>query len=151
MDIGVNVHQILLGETVKVTHWFLKKSFLYVRMCDWLSQLVPHLHQLTCFIKPGFKKLENVNWKLEYIHTYKIQTNFNILYNLHMIWNSHKSVSSFYEENNFKLCWTRQLLNVFKLWCEWGTSSLAFGLMGYWLRGHDGERNNCFSKIQLVG
>ena len=22
---------------------------------------------------------------------------------------------------------------------------------GYWLRGHEGERNNCFSKIQLVG
>ena len=27
----------------------------------------------------------------------------------------------------------------------------AEGRMGYWLRGHDGERNNCFSKIQLVG
>ena len=24
------------------------------------------------------------------------------------------------------------------------------GLMGYWLRGHESERNNCFSKIQLV-
>ena len=23
--------------------------------------------------------------------------------------------------------------------------------MGYWLRGHEGERNNFFSKIQLVG
>ena len=23
--------------------------------------------------------------------------------------------------------------------------------MGYWLRGHEGESNNCFSKIQLVG
>ena len=23
--------------------------------------------------------------------------------------------------------------------------------MGYWLRGHEDERNNCFSKIQLVG
>ena len=22
---------------------------------------------------------------------------------------------------------------------------------GLWLRGHEGERNNCFSKIQLVG
>ena len=21
--------------------------------------------------------------------------------------------------------------------------------MGYWLRGHEGESNNCFSKIQL--
>ena len=27
----------------------------------------------------------------------------------------------------------------------------AFGLMGYWLIGYEGERNNCFSKIQLVG
>ena len=25
------------------------------------------------------------------------------------------------------------------------------GRMGYWLRGHEGERDNCFSKIQLVG
>ena len=23
--------------------------------------------------------------------------------------------------------------------------------MGYWFRGHEGERNNCFSKIELVG
>ena len=23
--------------------------------------------------------------------------------------------------------------------------------MGYWLRGHDSERNNCFNKIQLFG
>ena len=23
--------------------------------------------------------------------------------------------------------------------------------MGYWLRGHEGKRNNCFSKIQPVG
>ena len=27
----------------------------------------------------------------------------------------------------------------------------AEGEMGYWLRGHEGERNNCFSEIQLVG
>ena len=27
----------------------------------------------------------------------------------------------------------------------------AIAQMGYWLRGHEGERNNCFSKIQLVG
>ena len=23
--------------------------------------------------------------------------------------------------------------------------------MGYWLSGHECERNNCFSKIQIVG
>ena len=27
----------------------------------------------------------------------------------------------------------------------------ALGRMGYWFRGHEGDRNNCFSKIQLVG
>ena len=27
----------------------------------------------------------------------------------------------------------------------------AEDLTGYWLRGHEGERDNCFSKIQLVG
>ena len=35
-----------------------------------------------------------------------------------------------------------------------GPESIAHeteGLMSYWLRGHEGERNNYFSKIQLVG
>ena len=27
----------------------------------------------------------------------------------------------------------------------------AEGRMDYWLRDHEGERNNCFSKFQLVG
>ena len=27
----------------------------------------------------------------------------------------------------------------------------AKGRIGYWLRDHEGERNNCFSKIHLVG
>ena len=27
----------------------------------------------------------------------------------------------------------------------------AKGRMGYWLRSHEGERNNRFSKIQIVG
>ena len=27
----------------------------------------------------------------------------------------------------------------------------AKGWMGYWLKWHEGERNNCFSKIELVG
>ena len=35
-----------------------------------------------------------------------------------------------------------------------GSESIAYeaeGQMGYWLRGHSGEWNNCFSKIQPVG
>ena len=34
-----------------------------------------------------------------------------------------------------------------------GSESIAHeaeGRMGYWLGDHEGERNNCFSKIQLV-
>ena len=27
----------------------------------------------------------------------------------------------------------------------------AEGRVGYWLRGYEGEKNNCFSEIQLVG
>ena len=30
-------------------------------------------------------------------------------------------------------------------------AQVAEGRMGYWLRGHEGKRNNCFSKIQPVG
>ena len=39
-------------------------------------------------------------------------------------------------------------------WAGMGSESIAHeagGRMGYWLRGHEGERNNCLSKIQLVG
>ena len=35
-----------------------------------------------------------------------------------------------------------------------GSESIAHeaeGRMGYWLIANEGERNNCFSKIQLVG
>ena len=35
-----------------------------------------------------------------------------------------------------------------------GSESIAHeaeGRMGYLLRGHEGERNNCFSKIELAG
>ena len=35
-----------------------------------------------------------------------------------------------------------------------GSESIAHeaeGQIGYWFRGHEGERNNCFSKSQLVG
>ena len=35
-----------------------------------------------------------------------------------------------------------------------GSESIAHeakGRIGYWLKAHEGERNNCFSKIQQVG
>jgi len=31
------------------------------------------------------------------------------------------------------------------------TAHEAEGRMGYWRRGHEGERNNCYSQIQLAG
>ena len=30
-------------------------------------------------------------------------------------------------------------------------TTIPLALLGYWLRAHEGERNNCFSKIQLAG
>ena len=39
-------------------------------------------------------------------------------------------------------------------WARMGSESIAHeakGQMGYWLRAHEGESNNCFSKIQLAG
>jgi len=31
----------------------------------------------------------------------------------------HYAVRLFYDERTFKLCLTKQLLNMYKLWCEW--------------------------------
>ena len=62
------------------------------------------------------------NWNTGFYTGFK----FNMFYNLHrdLICNQFKSVSSFYEGNNFKLCLTKQPLNMFKFWCEWGFSFL---------------------------
>ena len=35
--------------------------------------------------------------------------------------------------------------------CSESIAHEAEGQIGCWLRGHEGERNNCFSNIQLVG
>ena len=46
--------------------------------------------------------------------------------NLCWIWSKKTLVSSFYKENNFKLCLTKQLLNMLNLWCERGISVWKF-------------------------
>ena len=51
------------------------------------------------------------------------------------------SASSFYKEINFKQCLTKQLLNMFKLWCERGIS-LA------WLELHRGVVNR-YEKLSV--
>ena len=49
------------------------------------------------------------------------------------------------------MMFTSHIENIFDNYSSSPNGLLVFGLMGYWLRGHEGERNNCFSKIQLVG
>ena len=49
--------------------------------------------------------------------------------------------------------WNKKYLTIIPL-ALMDSESIAHetkGRMGYWLRGHEGERNNCSSKIQLVG
>ena len=48
------------------------------------------------------------------------------------------------------LKWCLTIIPLFRM----GSESIAHeaeGRMSYKLRGHEGERNNCFSKIQLFG
>ena len=48
-----------------------------------------------------------------------------------------------------------RLVNILFLESEWAMSQIiaheAKNRMGSWLIGYEGERNNCFSKTQLVG
>ena len=48
-----------------------------------------------------------------------------MFFNLSWIWIEKTLVSSFYKENNFKSCLNKKLLNMFKLWCEWGISHIV--------------------------
>ena len=49
------------------------------------------------------------------------------------------------------LFWNIKYLTIIPL-ARMGYESIAHeaeGRMGYWLRAHEGSKNNCFSKIQL--
>ena len=48
-----------------------------------------------------------------------------MFFDLRWIYSKKTSVSSFYKENNFKPCLTKQLLNIFKLWFERGIRFLC--------------------------
>ena len=61
--------------------------------------------------------------KLELRFLDNIQIKFNLVCNLHVNYNSQKSVSSFYEDN-FEPCLPKHLLTKLKFWCEWGIISL---------------------------
>ena len=62
---------------------------------------IPHSHQLNMFNQTRFRKMRTIKEKLQ----------------LRLLC---RPVSGFYKENNFKPCLTKQLLNIFKLWCERG-------------------------------
>ena len=50
----------------------------------------------------------------------------------------------------FKLTTCTAPMDIFNNYSS-SPNGLWVGRMCYWLRGHEGERNNCFSNIQLVG
>ena len=58
--------------------------------------------------------------KLQLGLLWRIQMNLNMFLLCAEFEVKKTSASSFYKENNFKACLTKQLLNMFKLWCEWG-------------------------------
>ena len=74
---------------------------------------------------------------------------------------SHILTQTIFEMTRFKIScgtydplWQISRLNTVISHAWMGSESIAHeakGRMGYWLRGHVGERNNCFSKIQQVG
>ena len=76
-----------------------------------------------------------------------------------MIWNEMK-FRTFFEKGQISICrvWSSFIANLAlhmipraRMDSESMISHEAEGRMDCWLKGHEGERNNCFSKIQLVG
>ena len=70
--------------------------------------------------------MKTIKEKLQLRLLSRIQMNLNMFFNFCWIWSKKTAVSSFYKENNFKPCLTKQLLNMFKLWCERGISLIKF-------------------------
>ena len=127
------------------THFLISK-------CN-LENLIINLHWI------GLQKKKNVqisNWMsmFGYMYTYVQENKTTVKY-----WNT---LLFRWEGNGFCLeCRRNTRRNSTFSGCltiiprvRMGSESISYsaiGLMGYWLRGHEGKRNNCFSKIQLVG
>lgn len=73
---------------------------------------MPHSHQIDMFNKTRFSKKETQKTGQEHQLLHRIQ--ISELQHVPV-----KSISSFYEQNNFELCFTKQFLNMNKFWCEW--------------------------------
>ena len=73
---------------------------------------MPHSHQIDMFNKTRFSKKE----------TQKTGQENQLLHRIQISELQHvpvKSISGFYEQNNFELCFTKHFLNMNKFWCEW--------------------------------
>ena len=64
--------------------------------------------------------MKNSKSKLKHRLLTKIQMNFYALRNCTKFAIEKNTVGSFYKRNKFKPCLTKHLLNLCKLWCEWG-------------------------------
>ena len=64
--------------------------------------------------------MKNSKSKLELGLLHKIQMDFYALRNCTKFAIEKLTVGSFYKGNKFKPCLSKHLLNMFKLWCEWG-------------------------------
>ena len=51
-------------------------------------------------------------------------------------------LNSFYEKKKIKLCLTKQLLNMFKLWCEWGISIRPYNCHKVTRKGVNGSNDS---------
>ena len=74
--------------------------------------------------------MKTIKEKLQLRLLCRIEMNLNMFFNLCWIWSNKTSASNFYKENNFTLCLPKQLLNMFKLWCERGISLKPFVFHG---------------------
>ena len=61
--------------------------------------------------------MENINGNLEYRLLHRIQINLDTLRNYTKFAVDKSTLSSFHKEKKFIPCLTKQLLNMFKLWC----------------------------------
>ena len=137
----------------KVLHWVFHIHFDQFKFCSLLNQSF-----FLCFntkLNDGkiMKSEINFNESLPYIYYYKhtvppcigqVATKLRV----NQVRWSNKTVNKL----NFQLLLECYLTIIPR--ARMGSESIAHeaeGRMGYWLRGHEGERNNCFSKIQVVG
>ena len=105
----------------RLSSWFKKKS-------SWFTKTYLLIHD---------KKHVGIEIKFYNLDTFKKQVDANCI-----------DLDSEFVDLNYKvasLIFCHFCRSITGYWATYCT-----GLWGYWVRGHGGERNNCFGKIQLV-